>query len=91
MEENTHRTYLLCQALLAEFGVSLPRGSKDLALRLRQACDDLPHILQRNFHTLIDEIVQLSVVSSLNQLRGSTQLFAEIFRQLRVAFDRALR
>ena len=56
------RTARICcaRALLAEFGVTLPRDSKDLALRLRQASDDLPHILQQNFHTLIDEIVQLS-------------------------------
>lgn len=47
------------KALLAEFGVLLPRGGKDLALRLRQATDHLPHPLQRSLHALIDEIVQL--------------------------------
>jgi transposase len=56
------RTARICcaKALLAEFGVSMPRGVKDLAVRLRQAADGLPHILQRNFHALIDEIVQLN-------------------------------
>ena len=56
------RTARICcaKALLAEFGVSLPRGSKDLALRLRQASEELPHLLQRNFHALVDDIVQLS-------------------------------
>lgn len=56
------RTARICcaKALLAEFGVPMPRGVKDLALRLRQAADNLPHVLQGNFHTLVDEIVQLS-------------------------------
>ena len=47
------------KALLAEFGVLVPRGGKDLALRLRQATEPLPHPLQRALHELIDEIVQL--------------------------------
>ena len=56
------RTARICcaKALLAEFGVTLPRGSKDLALRLRQGSEELPHLLQRNFHALVDDIVQLS-------------------------------
>ena len=48
------------KALLGEFGVLLPRGKKELALRLRLAADKLPHPLQRSFHELIDEIVTLS-------------------------------
>jgi transposase len=47
------------KALLAEFGVILPRGGKDLVRRLRLAAEDLPHPLQRSFHALIDEISQL--------------------------------
>ena len=47
------------KALLAEFGVLMPRGGKDLALRLRRAADELPYPLQRSFHVLVDEIVQL--------------------------------
>lgn len=47
------------RALLAEFGVLLPRGGKDLSLRLRRAADELPFPLQSSFHALIDEIVQL--------------------------------
>ncbi len=56
------RTARICcaKALLAEFGVTLPRGSKDLSLRLRQGSEELPHLLQRNFHALVDDIVQLS-------------------------------
>jgi len=47
------------KALLGEFGVILPRGKKEMALRLRLAADDLPHPLQWSFHELIDEIVTL--------------------------------
>lgn len=47
------------KSLLAEFGVLLPRGGKELALRLRHATDQLPHSLQRSLHEMIDEIVQL--------------------------------
>lgn len=47
------------KSLLAEFGIVLPRGGKDLALRLRRAADELPYPLQRSFHVLVDEIVQL--------------------------------
>jgi transposase len=54
------------KALLAEFGVLLPRGGKDLTLRLRQATDRLPHSLQRSLHELIDEIVHLG--QSLDQM-----------------------
>lgn len=60
------------KALLAEFGAVLPRGSKDLALRLRRAADELPHPLQRSFHELIDEIVDLGQrLANLNrELKG---------------------
>jgi transposase len=47
------------KALLAEFGVLVPRGGTDLALRLRQATDDLPHPLQQALHCVIDQIVEL--------------------------------
>jgi transposase len=56
------------KALLAEFGVLLPCGGKDLAPRLRQATDRLPHPLQRSLHALIDEIVQLG--ERIHQLDG---------------------
>ena len=71
------RTARICcaRALLAEFGIVMSRGGKDLALRLRQSADDLPYPLQQSFHDMIDEVVRLG--ESLDKIdRTLTTLLA---------------
>lgn len=44
------------RALLAEFGVVLPRGTRTIAARLHDAIDTLPELLQFTFAELVAEI-----------------------------------
>lgn len=44
------------RALLAEFGVVLPRGTRDIGARLHAVMDELPELMQFTFAELIAEI-----------------------------------
>lgn len=44
------------RALLAEFGVVLPRGTRDIGARLHAVMDELPELLQFTFAELIAEV-----------------------------------
>ncbi|ANO53012.1 hypothetical protein BA177_15080 [Woeseia oceani] len=64
------------KALLAEFGMTLPRGRGKLSHCLRLAAETLPYPLQRSFHEVIDDIGTLD-----EQLKRLDRDLAALCRQ----------
>ena len=57
--DTKRRRINLVRSLLAELGIALPRGTKDLCARLRAHLDQVPEVLSETLDRVVDEIAAL--------------------------------
>ena len=73
----------IARSLFAEFGVPLPRGTKDVVIRLRSHQDELPAVLVQVLEPMLDEINHLKariddIDRSLKQYAGAHPVIGQL-------------